>query len=708
MNNHDWKLIQVFIIVIIGKWAKADDIFPTPEILRDNVAFWKKIYTEVSLDEGLLHDRDYPLVIYEKITVKTSSSRQRSRIIENEKDKIKSLLYTLSNSPESSWSSSAKKIAELFRTHASGNALNGATTRIRFQQGQMERFKQGLYRSGAYLDSIRIILQKYNIPKRLIYLPHVESSFNPEAYSKVGAAGLWQFMRSTGKRYLKINYLIDERRDPLLSTYAAAKLLSYNYSKLKSWPLAITAYNHGLNGIRRAVAQTGSRDIAVIIQKHRSRSFQFASKNFYSCFLAASEIAANPNKYFKNLTFAPQVEYNNIKLDYYIRPNDLASNIKISKSELQSLNPSMRASIFTQNRPIPKGIVIHIPKRLSLKDVSRTLDDMPDSLKIKAPPRPNYYKVRKGDNLYAIARRLGVSARELASENDISRMNKIYAGQILRVPGSTTKQKKEVVYAKEKSIASEKTVKKQKSSEKVNTKPKAMDKEEKAIAIAKPKTPIPQEQGISDSLDELLMATAENVPESKILIKTKQAFKFDVQVYNLDVKFSHGKNKAEIYISFDETIGHYAEWLEISTQRIRGLNSMGNRSSIRINQKIIIPADQDAVEKFNRRRLEYHMALEEDFYSQFKVVDVKPKIVKRGETLWDICHEDDIIPLWLLKKYNKHIYIGRLFPNMKILVPVVEERTEDDFVQEQKAQWRGIYPAYREPVSQVKPYHLVP
>mgnify|MGYP002750675169 FL=1 len=135
---------------------------------------------------------------------------------------------------------------------------------------------------------------------------------------------------------------------------------------------------------------------------------------------------------------------------------------------------------------------------------------------------------------------------------------------------------------------------------------------------------------------------------------------------------------------------------------------MGNKSAIRINQKIIIPADQNAIEKFNRRRLEYHMALEEDFYSQYKVVDVKPKIVKRGETLWDICHEDDVIPFWLLKKYNKHIVIGQLFPDMKILLPVVEERTEEDFKQEQKAQWRGIYPAYREPISQVKPYQLVP
>ena len=96
-------------------------------------------------------------------------------------------------------------------------------------------------RSGAYLKKIRQILKQKKLPTDLSYLPHVESSFNPSAYSKFGAAGMWQFVRSTGRRYMRVDYVVDERRDPILSSYAAARLLRDNYARLGTWPLALTA-----------------------------------------------------------------------------------------------------------------------------------------------------------------------------------------------------------------------------------------------------------------------------------------------------------------------------------------------------------------------------------------------------------------------------------------------------------------------------------
>ena len=107
--------------------------------------------------------------------------------------------------------------------------------------------------SGQYMIFLKKIFKKYDLPEELIVLPHVESSFNYKAYSSAGAAGIWQFTRGTGKQYLKISYEVDERLDPILSTEAAAKLLKRNYEVLGSWPLAITAYNHGAYGMKRAV-----------------------------------------------------------------------------------------------------------------------------------------------------------------------------------------------------------------------------------------------------------------------------------------------------------------------------------------------------------------------------------------------------------------------------------------------------------------------
>ena len=122
-------------------------------------------------------------------------------------------------------------------------------------------------------------------------MPHVESSFDPYAYSKVGAAGLWQFMRSTGRRFLRIDAAVDERLDPYRATEAAAQLLSYNYRLLGSWPLAITAYNHGAEGMRRAREQLGTDDIVRIVRDYHSPTFGFASRNFYVSFLAALTVS---------------------------------------------------------------------------------------------------------------------------------------------------------------------------------------------------------------------------------------------------------------------------------------------------------------------------------------------------------------------------------------------------------------------------------
>lgn len=693
------KASLITIVILLCTQFIFSETFPTPKNLKDNVAFWKLIYTETSMTEGLLHDRNNPLVIFSKITITSKARRQRTRIIKKEKARIKSLLHTINTQPESNWSNQAKKIVEKYKKHAPAGAITSASSRIRFQQGQKERFKKGLYRSGAYLDSIRVILKQFGVPQRLIYLPHVESSFNAHAYSKVGAAGLWQFMRSTGKRYLKINYSIDERRDPILSTYAAAKLLSHNYSVIKSWPLAITAYNHGLNGMKKAVAQTGSRDIGVIIQKHKSRSFQFASKNFYGCFLAASEIAADAKKYFPDLTYAPTIKYHDIKTEFYIKPSLLSSLVGISKEELHNLNLAIRPVVFSQNRLIPKGSTIHIPKSVSLVSIGNALNNLPDSLKIKTPPKPSYYKVRRGDNLYGIAKKLRVSARQLASVNNISKMNRIYAGQILRIPG-TVRRKTKTVIKKEPVLVAEAPLKKEEKKKKKKT-----VRKEKPI-VSKPQ--IVQQEEIPDTLKDILMATAEAVPQANVLVKTTHSYKFDVDIYNLDAIPSPNINRASIRISVNETLGHYADWLNIPTQSIRRANHMGRRSYIRINQKLIIPADQASLEQFQRKRLEYHMALEEDFYNQFKVTELKPKHIERGENLWDICNSSEgVIPLWLLKKYNKHVDFSQLFPKTQIWMPVVEIKTENDLKQEANQDWKGIHPAYAEPVFPEKPFGLI-
>ncbi len=682
INRYKKILISFLFILSINIQTLAQEHFPTPDVIKDNVDFWIKIYTETSMKEGLLHDRDYPLIIFKKMKMETKVRRQRNRIIKTEKAKVKILLENILSKNEANLTKEETRILSLYKKYATKERIADAYDRIRFQQGQKERYKEGLYRSGAYLDSIRTIFKSYGLPERLIYLPHVESSFDPTAYSKVGAAGLWQFMRSTGKRYMTINYSIDERRDPLIAAVAAAKLLSHNFNSIEAWPLAITAYNHGLAGMKRAVKKTGSKDIGIIIEKHTSSSFQFASKNFYSCFIAASQIAMNPSKYFTDIKYAAPIEYNLIETQYYLRPKTITQYTGISIKELKRLNPSIRSVIFSQNSLIPKNYMLKIPKDMASGKTELALADIPDELKIITPPRPTYYKVQRGDNLYAIASRLKVSARDIAAENNINKMNRIYAGQVLRIPGAakTVKTKKVALQEPKKLVVA---------------------KKETVEVKKKPKPAFP------DSLDEIFSAKADTLPEFKVELKGSRAFRFDGDIYDFSLKFPT-TSYAKIKVSVNETLGHYADWLSIPTWQIRRLNRMGRRSTIIINQTIKIPVTAENADHFTQKRVEYHMAMEEDFYSSFKVSELKRKEIKRGETLWQISNNSEgTIPLWLLKKHNKHLDLSKLYSGMVLWLPIIAERTDEPGKDDDK--WRGIYPVYCEPMHDgFRPGRLIP
>jgi len=135
------------------------------------------------------------------------------------------------------------------------------------------------------------ILRQHKVPEELVALPLIESSFDNRARSHAKAAGLWQFLRSTARRFgLSVRGKQDERYDPVRSTAAAARMLKHHHEELGSWPLAITAYNHGLGGIKRAVQTLGTQDIGRIVAEYQGRRFGFASRNFYAEFLAAMEL----------------------------------------------------------------------------------------------------------------------------------------------------------------------------------------------------------------------------------------------------------------------------------------------------------------------------------------------------------------------------------------------------------------------------------
>src|SRR6202790_2267650 len=342
--------------------AETPDPFAHPAELEQDVRFWIRVYTEVTTDQGLLHD-DWNLgLVYEVMHFDPAASpAQRERRVAEAKARYTSLLKRFAAGSIDGLTPHELRILHAFGDAAGPRDFREAIERIRFQLGQANRFHEGLIRAAAWEKQIARTLTQHGVPAEIAALPHVESSFNLAAYSKVGAAGLWQFMPSTAKRFMRVDGVVDERLDPHSATEAAANLMLYNYRLLGTWPLAVTAYNHGPGGLRRAEEELGTSDIDVIVKRYQGATFGFASRNFYVAFLAALEVDRNAEKYFGPLTHLPDAPSSVVILPDYIPVDALAKAFKADLGALRVLNPALRPPIWNKARFVPRGYALRVP-----------------------------------------------------------------------------------------------------------------------------------------------------------------------------------------------------------------------------------------------------------------------------------------------------------------------------------------------------------
>ena len=453
-NFKNWKTIGVdvriitklFVAVLLNFpfcsiYAANTDLFPRPAEIEPDVRFWTRVFTEVTTKQGFIHDDRYLGVVYDKIDLPKGVSRKaQQNYIEQRKKHYERILRRLASS-RTGLSKEEKSVLDLWPEKVSNSTLRSATNRLRFQLGQSDKYLAGLKRSGAWKSYIVKTLDEMGLPREISSLPHVESSFNPFAYSKVGAAGLWQFTPSTGRRFMRVDHIVDERMDPFKATVAAARLLENNYAVTGTWPLALTAYNHGAAGMRNAARVMGTTDIATILRKYRSRSFQFASRNFYVAFLAAVDVEKNADKYFGAVEFDPPVVDEIIKIPAYVSIDDIQKALRLPMSELKEKNPALRPSVWKGQKLVPRGFELRVSKGSTPENAEQLLAKIPAS-KTYARQKPDlYHRVRRGQTLSSIARRYKVGVREIMALNNLRSKHRIYVGQKLRLPqrgGSST------------------------------------------------------------------------------------------------------------------------------------------------------------------------------------------------------------------------------------------------------------------------------
>lgn len=377
---------------------RISDEFHVPEGLKSRVGFWFDIYTRYDSNKKVVHYSTYPWIIFDVIDISDIINSDTPKIrwmrnakaekfvdgeLQNFREALNHLAKGKELDEENQYQVKISKALEVLPGNLKEKA-SAALKSIRIQTGQKNFFGKGLEISPLYLSGMEDVFRKYKLPTELTRIPFVESSFNHRAVSKVGASGIWQFMDYTGKSFLTVNEHIDERNSPFKATIAAAKLLKENHMILKrSWPLAITAWNHGPGGIRKAMKAAGSDDITEIINNYQSRTFDFASSNFYCEFLAALYAEKYHDQIFKDLNYEKTLDLHTVKLAKSISAKELLRRSGLAKEDFILYNPDLRKAL-DRNISIPSGfsLMLDTPARVTLRSLL-TKDTRPSEKEIK-------------------------------------------------------------------------------------------------------------------------------------------------------------------------------------------------------------------------------------------------------------------------------------------------------------------------------------
>jgi membrane-bound lytic murein transglycosylase D len=760
----------------------ADTRIPRPAALERDVRFWIRVYSEIPTSAGFMHDERDLTVVYETLRFQAGSKpADRKPIVDDARDRYAQLLRRLaavlagevppagavgevadagSGAGASGQAPAAaalaasraellsrltpeeRRVLELWGPDVTPQRLLEASRGVRFQLGQADRFREGLIRSGRWESHIAQSLASLGLPPELAALPHVESSFDPTAYSKVGAAGLWQFMPSTGRRYLRVDGdVVDERLDPFRATEAAAQLLAFNYRVLGTWPLALTAYNHGAAGMRRAVEQTGTTDFVTIARNYQSRSFGFASRNFYPSFLAALTIDQNPEKFFGPIERAPELRFHEIEMPAYARIDALTRALGVTREALREYNPGIRPPVWEGRRLLPRGY------RLRL--ASPAADWTPERLAAALGPdelyagqmRSGTHRVASGETLARIARRHGVTERALAEANGLAPGTPLKRGRRLRLPETMPPR---LADAARGSVAATVAASGAAPGAAPATAAAGTGTAPGPTATAEPATAgLPEFYRVraGDSLyaiarrfelrpGELMQLNgirdpnflyegqrlrivparaaaaaaepatrAESVPESApeparvaeapagpasspSAVADAEATQVEPQspAVGPAVGGAAGAEFADLAVARDdtirviseETLGHYADWLGVTAARLRSLNRLRAGQPVLLGRRLKLDFSRVSRADFEQKRREFHVDLQSRYFEDWRIVGTEAYVVQRGDSAWAISQRHGAVPAWLLQQYNPDVDLGELRAGTQLIVPRVQ------------------------------------
>jgi membrane-bound lytic murein transglycosylase D len=715
------RLVVIFLSALFfsSQALPAESDFPVAPNVRVAIDFWKKVYTEADTESGFLHDAQNLAVVYEKLD-------RNARRIDARRNEISKDLRVLASGKRSDLTPDQQRFLELWGTDVSNARLKEAATNIRWQLGQSDRFKEGLVRSGAYRKYIEDIARAKGVPVELAALPHVESSFHPGAQSSAAATGMWQFMRESAKPYMRVDALVDERLDPYKASYAALEVLKDNYEMLGTWPLALTAYNHGANGMARAVRDTGTRDIGVIISDYKGPRFGFASRNFYAQFMASLEVEQDAERYFGSLSLAHQPEFDEYEMSAYVDADVIASSLGIGLEDLRHDNPALQSAIWSGNKRIPKGYVLKVDKTAFNVNFVAAINSIPAAEFYSAQVPDVSYIVRRGDSLSVIASRYDTSVSELVAINQLRNRNALRIGQKIILPqqngviptiivsdtGERTAARPERITAEStytikrgdtiSTIASRYHIPVATMLARNNMRSGNLIRPGQVLKLGAEDAnqPVPAERNVAAQLHETLEAreqlaraslqnsgasqqnavvdtvakntVAKNAPASANGAQAAVSTPSIPVVTALDPARLRVAADNTIEILQDETLGHYAAWLGVSSADLLRLNNLSAKASVQTGKRLKLDFAKVDHASFAEQRTQYHQALRAKFFDQWQVRDTENYRIKRSENVQGLARARSI-PLWLFQQYNPAVNTAAVKAGQVVVFPVVEK-----------------------------------
>jgi membrane-bound lytic murein transglycosylase D len=410
------------LCVLVAAPPAAAAGFDRVPLLEDNVAFWRKVYAVWSSNDIALHDRRDLNVVWRVVRVPAHGRRvdglTRTQAIKKAKNELITALASLNKKRPKSADGLRGVELEVYNNvkHIKGNGkYTPPHDQIRGQNGLYERARKGWQSLGRYEKGVRREITKSGMPDDILALAFVESLFNIRAVSHAGAAGMWQFMPATGRDYMHVNSVVDERIDPILAAEAAMKYLKSAKKMLGVWPLAITSYNYGRAGMKGASKAVGSKDFAVIYSTYKNKRFGFAAKNYYASFLALLDVIRAPRTYFGDAKQAPAWRYDVVRLPFPVLAPQLIKLGVINAEDLKSFNPALMRGAREGKVVLPRGLPMRVPYGTGAKFNDKVTNMSFAERKRALDHVGRWHKANGRQSLTTIAKRYRVDVDELVA-----------------------------------------------------------------------------------------------------------------------------------------------------------------------------------------------------------------------------------------------------------------------------------------------------